>query len=167
MSKSKHKMTITEKFRKDLVKFYDWAKETMIIKDQITKKELTYEVMLLPDFKEPGRNKLDTYIKELLKKYNVMYKEEVCDDYKLISNDFKLYKTSKNKKSIREVHNIKQNSKKIIKEPISPIIEKELDEEEIKELSRTTTEESQSIEDILKEIDEIIVDELSSLDIKQ
>lgn len=79
---------LTEKFAKELNKFFGWAKDTGYV---ITKSgnSVDWSLKLLSGFEEPGRNKMDAYIKGLMKKYVISKDDEDIDDYKVILKDFK------------------------------------------------------------------------------
>jgi hypothetical protein len=79
---------LSEKFAKELNKFFGWAKDTGY---EITKSGNNHEwsLKLLSGFEEPGRNKMDAYIKGLMKKYVISKDDEDIDDYKVILKDFK------------------------------------------------------------------------------
>lgn len=80
---------LTEKFAKELNKFFGWARDTgyKVLKGE---KEMEWSLKLLKDFEEPGRNKMDAYIKALLKKYTINdNSSEEVDDYKVMLKDFK------------------------------------------------------------------------------
>lgn len=80
----------TAKFEKDLVKFFKYANEELKIKGQ------EWSMDLLTEFKEPGRNKLNQYVKEVTKEFEVTDKNGEAIDYKMIMDDFKNVKSKSN-----------------------------------------------------------------------
>ncbi len=81
---------LSEKFTKDLNKFFKWAESVYEIKDSNEVEiERDWNMKLLKNFEEPGRNKLDAYVKELMKKYKIYKDSELIDDYKVIVKEFK------------------------------------------------------------------------------
>lgn len=105
-------MNFSEKFIKELNKFKHWIiNENFIIKNiNENETEININDIDMSDFKEPGRNKLECYIKELVKDY-ILYKgSEIYDDYRQISIEFKNYKP---KKQTKETKNTKNNVKNV------------------------------------------------------
>lgn len=88
IAKSTATTEVTEKFAKELNKFFSWAKDDGYV---ISKSgdNVEWSLKLLKGFEEPGRNKLDAYIKGLMKKYVISKDDEDLDDYKVILKDFK------------------------------------------------------------------------------
>lgn len=95
-------VVLTEKFEKELVKCFKWLNESgYVVKDVVDGAEVGWQMSLLVQFIEPGRNKLECYIKEIIKNYIIEFGGKTIDDYKLIVKEFKESKASKisNKKS--------------------------------------------------------------------
>lgn len=94
---------LSEKFSVIIEKFLIWSKENdynLFSKDLNLKVE--WDTGLLCDFKEPGRNKLETFVKKLSKEYLLTKDNEKILDIKLMVNNFKDNKTKfkvKNEKS--------------------------------------------------------------------
>lgn len=88
---------LTDKFAKELNKFFVWAKDAGY---EIMKGDgsVEWSLKLIKGFEEPGRNKLDAYIKVLLKKYTISKDNEDIDDYKVILKDFKDNKPKRKRK---------------------------------------------------------------------
>ena len=171
-------MQVTDKFRKELCKFYMWATDDQHL---VLKKKDSMDTIIkcdencIVEFKEPGRNKMDTYIKALISNYSVFLNGKECEDYKVISNEFK-----ENKPKRKRNVNVKKNEIKYIKEVVVAInVERHdeqqqkqqdnvqqslyisseplLDENDLQQIERTGSRESDSVSDILKEIDEIVL----------
>lgn len=80
------------KFAKDLEKFFEWAKDEEYVissaKDGVSRE---WSIKLMANFEEPGRNKLEAYIRELQKTYVILdtkTKQEV-EDYKVLAKEYK------------------------------------------------------------------------------
>jgi hypothetical protein len=172
-------MQVTDKFMKELSKFYIWAADNqhLVLKNQdSTDTIINCDEKSLPIFKEPGRNKMDTYIKTLLSNYTVLLDGEKCTDYKVISNDFKNNKPKRKRKpktnlvTIQHEEHADKNDKhgkhdKNDNQPQERIIrddstEPTLEEHEFQQLDRTGTKESDTVSDIMREIDEIILSDV-------
>jgi hypothetical protein len=97
-------LEISEKFEKELVTFMLWLSDSDYkISKSKDSEELEWSIDLLGNFKEPGRNKLECYIKELMKEYFISYENEEINDIKSITKNFrenksKIYKQVKSKK---------------------------------------------------------------------
>jgi hypothetical protein len=112
MSKSSKKGEMSQKFVKELNKFFDWAKEAKyVIMSAKDNKERNWDMDLMKNFEEPGRNKLEGYIRELQKTYviwsskesnqgGVVLNDEV-DDYKLLAKEYKDARESEQSKRKR------------------------------------------------------------------
>ncbi len=82
--------TLTEKFSKELTKFFTWAKENdYVIKSAKDSVEQEWSTKLLKKFEEPPRNKLESYIKELLAVYTITKNDEEIEDNKVFAKEFK------------------------------------------------------------------------------
>lgn len=93
----------TDKFTKDLAAFYEWVEE----ESELELKEDSVEKF--PDlddinwtsvrenisFNEPGRNKLDNYIKCVMEDFVISFSGEDCNDSKVISKMYKEYNEKK------------------------------------------------------------------------
>lgn len=119
-------VSYTDKFAKELTKFFMWMNENSYIVKNEESEKLELNEMLLPDFEEPGRNKLDSYIRELMKTYKIEKEDEVMDDYKLIAKEFKENKPktvrNKNIKAIKTEENSASSDeepKKIIRKRVA------------------------------------------------
>ena len=72
----------SEKFVNDLVKFRIWLDENeYYLNDIVTGENIKLEINLM-NFNEPSRNKLECYVKELLKYYSLVKDNEEIDDIK-------------------------------------------------------------------------------------
>lgn len=105
---------MTEKFSKELTKFFDWAKSSdIVVKDKEDKNiDWSYEMI---EFKEPARNKLETFIKVVMDTYKIFEKTEQIDDNKLLSVKYKLNKPKRksNKKQEQEDTDNTESTKKV------------------------------------------------------
>ncbi len=102
----------TDKFTKDLAAFYEWVEE----ESELELKEDSVEKF--PDlddinwtsvrenisFDEPGRNKLDNYIKCVMEDFVISFSGEDCEDSKVISKMYKEY-VEKKKQEKKEKKN--------------------------------------------------------------
>ena len=87
-------IVLSDKFKKELEKFFSWANELYSIKD-INDKEKEWSFSLLKTFEEPGRNKLEAYLKEILKNYVISINDTDIEDAKLLAKEFKEKATKK------------------------------------------------------------------------
>jgi hypothetical protein len=111
MTKAKKQVTkggegeYSGKFMKELGKFFEWANEAsyviMCAKDNT---ERQWNMELMKNFEEPGRNKLEAYIKELQKTYVIWSKktQEEVEDYKLFAKEFKDIPTKRKRQDTSE-----------------------------------------------------------------
>lgn len=99
----------TEKFQKELCKFINWADEKYIIFDKENNK-ISWSKIDDINYEEPPRNKLDMYIKELMKNYKIktFQEENTIENYKTIiinfKNDKHEKKMDKNKKKQQKLN---------------------------------------------------------------
>ena len=101
----------SEKFVDDLVKFGMWLDENeYYLNDIVTGENIKLEINLM-NFKEPSRNKLECYVKELLKYYSLVKYNEEIDDIKSMIKDFR---QNKPKKTIKKKNEIKKKEKDIV-----------------------------------------------------
>jgi len=107
---------LSEKFEKELVKFIAWLPTTDYkIKDIVDNSELEWKDSVLTNFEEPGRNKLESYIREMSKGYFITKGEQEVNDVKFMANEFrtakvKNTKTQKNTKDTK-ITKITKNAK--------------------------------------------------------
>lgn len=109
---------ISEKFEKELCKFNEWLECSGYRIRTEDGGEGTWGLQLLNDFKEQGRNKLDHYLKELMKMYTISREDEIVEDYKLVVKEFKEFKpkgTRKAKTDSREIRPVLYNEADISK----------------------------------------------------
>lgn len=120
----------TEKFTKDLNAFYEWvnAESEIELKDTSEKEisgDITWDdIRDEIEFTEPGRNKLDSYIKKVLEDFVVSFEGEDCDDYKTISKMYKdhIEKKKQEKKELKTKEKGKKAEKpKKPKEKVSKV----------------------------------------------
>jgi hypothetical protein len=82
--------TVSDKFQKELTKFFAWAQQCGIsIRDANTSMMMKWDMNLLKSFEEPARNKLEIYIRDLLKLYVIMQNGEEVEDYKTLAKEYK------------------------------------------------------------------------------
>lgn len=99
---------LSEKFKKELIKFIEWVETSdYTLKSVIDGESYDWSIDLLDNFEEPGRNKLESYLKDILKWYFIVENGKEIDNVKIIIKDFK------DKESKKET---KKESKKVEKE---------------------------------------------------
>ena len=83
-------MSFTVKFAKELELFFQWTILNGYIICGDDKEQRLWDFKLIKDFKEPGRNKLEFYLKTLLKNECMIYfKGDKISDAKLLVKEFK------------------------------------------------------------------------------
>jgi superfamily II DNA/RNA helicase len=132
-------VVLSDKFKKELEKFLSWASESYTIKD-INNNEKEWSVALLTKFEEPGRNKLEAYIKSLLQTYIISIGEMDIEDAKLLAKEFK-EKSGKSKKSEASESSEKETKTKETKTKKTS----EKPKKEVKEKETKTTKKSKSV----------------------
>jgi len=120
-------LNLTAKFEKELTKFIAWVEMTDYkISDIVDGTELEWNSISLDNFEEPGRNKLETYIKQLMKVYFVSRDGNEINDIKLMTKEFREYKPKRSRsdteseseaKVVKRVKDVK--TKKNIKDKTS------------------------------------------------
>jgi hypothetical protein len=99
----------SEKFVKEINKFFDWVKSNGYtirdIENDITKE---WNIELLNKFEEPGRNKIESYLKELTNIYVIIHEDKEVEDVKMIAKDFKLEKKDKKQEKKQKIENKKK-----------------------------------------------------------
>lgn len=117
---------MTDKFEKELEKFFDWAKNKKIIVQKNDTDEIIEWKKDMIKFEEPGRNKMETFLKGVMDEYKI-YDENKnrMDDNKIIVVKYKLEKPKKkyNKKKVEseEEENIMEEKPipiQVIEEPV-------------------------------------------------
>jgi hypothetical protein len=89
---------LSEKFEKELVKFIAWLPTTDYkIKDIVDNSELEWKDSVLTNFEEPGRNKLESYIREMSKGYFITKGDQEVNDVKFMANEFRTSKVKNTK----------------------------------------------------------------------
>lgn len=80
----------SEKFAKEMEKFFSWVQDQgYTIQAAKTGAEKKWKLDLLKSFEEPGRNKLEGFLREVMKTYVIRNGDEEVDDYKLMVKEFK------------------------------------------------------------------------------
>ena len=116
---------LTDKFEKDVERFFVWAtkKEYELKNSNDQSFEWSINLLNTINFKEPGRNKLESLIKSIRETYNIFRNGIEVDDAKLMSRDFKEYpieKIPKPKKSTKKDEDIKPKKSTKKNEDIKP-----------------------------------------------
>ena len=120
-------LTISDKFEKELLTFMLWISDSDYkISKTKGSEELNWSIDLLSSFEEPGRNKLECFIKELKKVYFISYNEQQINDIKAITKNFR-----ENKSEISK--NIKKNGIKVQKKEVKNLEKNNIVEENVKE----------------------------------
>jgi hypothetical protein len=96
---------ISERFGKELSKFFSWAESNDYL---VSNGKKTWGMALAYKFDEPGRNKLDMFIKHVLKTHSVTVSDENITDHRDI---IKAYKEGKANKTNKDNTDNKANSK--------------------------------------------------------
>lgn len=134
------KSALSDKFVKDLNKFYEWAKANeYVAKERDDGNIVDWNDSLISDFKEPSRNKLEVYLQKVLEKYHVTRHEEAIEDNKFFAKEFKESKTSKKGKTF-------ENKNK--KEKEISTSQEVIETSQFTETSQEVIETSQCINDI-------------------
>jgi hypothetical protein len=107
-------MVVGNKFSKafgnDLEKFRIWLHENeYYLNDIVTGEEIKLEINLI-NFEEPSRNKLECYVKELVKYYSLVKDNEEIDDIKSMIKDFRQNKPKKTIKKIKKQNEVKKEN---------------------------------------------------------
>jgi hypothetical protein len=92
-------VVLSDKFAKELKKFIAWVPTTDYkISDLVDGSSIQWQDVKLDDFEEPGRNKLETYIKGLMKVYFISKDDKEINDIKLLTKDFRENKPKRARK---------------------------------------------------------------------
>ena len=118
-------MNLSENFSTMMQKFFIWTEENeYVLTDMTNGSNIKWDMNLLSDFKEPGRNKIETFVKKLNKEYNLMKNSEKVLDFKLMVKNFKENKPKIVKKNNK---NVSLNKDKKIVNSLSVFVDKSLD----------------------------------------
>lgn len=93
---------MTEKFEKELNKFFEWAKNKNIVVKNKSGEQIEWKKDMI-EFVEPSRNKMETFVKMVIAEYTVIDENgNLMDDNKIIVVKYKLEKPKKkyNKKKV-------------------------------------------------------------------
>jgi hypothetical protein len=126
-------IVLTDKFVKELEKFFEWAIESEYLIKDINNEQHEWSIKLLTKFEEPGRNKLESYIKALFAKYIISLNEMDIEDAKLLAKEFKDNggKTSKKSKVVDTEEKPKKSEKtKTTKKSKVEVVEEVVEESE-------------------------------------
>lgn len=118
-------MNLSENFSTMMQKFFIWTEENeYVLTDMTNGSNIKWDMNLLSDFKEPGRNKIETFVKKLNKEYNLMKNSEKVLDFKLMVKNFKENKP----KIVKKINkNVSLNKDKKIVNSLSVFVDKSLD----------------------------------------
>jgi hypothetical protein len=160
MSMSMESIKMTDKFAKELEKYMKWAEENDYkIREIKTQEEKKWNKALLNSFNEPARNKLESYIKELIKEYIITKDNDEIEDAKLMAKEFKDYKPKKRqletdsdkssevkeeKKGKRGVKKVKETNTKEVVE-----IKSDVKEKKDKKVTKKSKKENTNIDNIV------------------
>lgn len=143
-------IALTDKFIKEVEKFFEWANESEYLIKDINNDQHEWSIKLLSKFEEPGRNKLEAYIKALFAKYTISINEMDIEDAKLLAKEFKDKggKTSKKSKVDTEekpkksktTKKAKVNEELPVELPVELEVEEVLDEDVKLDMSLDTSE---------------------------
>ena len=104
--------TLSEKFVKELEKFFEWCVKNEYILVDESENEIEWNTKLLKKFEEPGRNKIEGYLKELKKNYSIKKNDEEIDDVKLLCKEYKEKSEKSPKKGKKETEEKSEKSPK-------------------------------------------------------
>jgi hypothetical protein len=138
-------IVITDKFIKELEKFFEWVIESEYLIKDINSDQHEWSIKLLTKFEEPGRNKLEAYIKALFAKYTISLNEMDIEDAKLLAKEFKDKggKTSKKSQAV-DAEEKPKKSKVEIKEVVEKVEEFESEKEKTIKKSKVEVKEVES-----------------------
>ena len=147
MSAKSITLNLSTKFEKELSKFIAWVEKTDYkVSDIVDESKVEWKNANIGNFEEPGRNKLETYIKELMKVYFVSKNGEEINDIKLMTKEFREYKPKRSIDTESEGEKKKKTTKneKVITKPKKNI-------EDVKTITKnekTITKPKKNIEDV-------------------
>ena len=106
---------LSDKFANDLEKFFIWVVENdYVLTDTVQDSEIDWDMELVRDFEEPGRNKMESFLKKLMKIYSLTKDNEQVIDIKTMVKNFKENKPKHiNKKEKRVVKKVVESKKEI------------------------------------------------------
>ena len=113
---------MTEKFEKELEKFFEWAnKNSMIVKNRETDETIEWKKDMIK-FIEPGRNKMETFLKIVMENNNIYdNNNNIVDDNKILVVKYKLEKPKKSynkkKNEKEEVVKVNETIEKKVRKP--------------------------------------------------
>ena len=119
---------LSEKFVKELSKFNEFMTNVGYIVRDINDEECEWNVSLVGDnYSEPGRNKLESFVKKLMEKYVITLEETQIEDAKLLVKEFKERPKEEKPKKVKK-EDVKEKPKKVkqnVKEENPKKVEKE------------------------------------------
>jgi len=125
---------LSAKFEKELTSFIAWLPSTEYnVSDVANGSKVDWKDVVLSSFQEPGRNKLETFIKELMKVYFLHENGVEITDVKLIAKQFR-EAPKESKKVPKESKKVPKETKKAPKESKKEkVTEKESKKEKVTE----------------------------------
>ena len=149
ISQTASAIVLTDKFVKELEKFFEWAIESEYLIKDINSDQHEWSIKLLTKFEEPGRNKLESYIKALFAKYTISLNGMDIEDAKLLAKEFKDKggKASKKSKAVdaEEKPKKSEKAKTTKKSKVEEVIEKV---EEVIEKVEEVVEQDEEVENV-------------------
>jgi hypothetical protein len=103
---------LSAKFEKELSHFITWMPSTEYnLSDVVDGSKVNWNDVVLSSFQEPGRNKLESFIKELMKVYFLNKNGNEITDVKLIAKEFRETPKKEIKKQTKKETSKKQTKK--------------------------------------------------------
>ena len=114
----KSTVVLTDKFSKEVEKFFEWATKMKYVIEDINDMEHEWSTRLLSKFEEPSRNKLENYIKKLFEHYSISVNKMSIGDAKLLAKEFKENGKKSNKPNVIEdvKLSVKKNKTSVIED---------------------------------------------------
>ena len=112
MSKTASSVVVTDKFKKELENFFEWASVCGYKIKDINDEIHEWSMKLMTKFEEPSRNKLEAYIKGLFAKYTISLNECDIEDAKLLAKEFKEKPKKKSSKKATSDVEVEEKPKK-------------------------------------------------------
>ena len=142
ISQTASAIVLTDKFVKELEKFFEWAIESEYLIKDINNDQHEWSIKLLTKFEEPGRNKLESYIKALFAKYTISLNDMDIEDAKLLAKEFKDNggKASKKSKAVeaeekpKKSEKVKTTKKSKVEEVVDKVVEDAESENEVENI---------------------------------
>lgn len=147
---------MTDKFVKELEKFMKWAEENEYRIRNKNGEDKAWNMELLTAFVEPARNKLETYIKELIKEFVIEKDNDEIEDAKLFAKEFKECKPKRKRQSQSETETTESETKE---KTSNSKDKKEIKETKVKRVAKKSKKENTQEKNEIKDNKEgIIID---------